>query len=742
MGMEPFVAADDNAFGHLIASIPDPIKNLREALTFKANLQGQQADNQLREAQVAQIGEKLSRAQMFQQDLQAVKSKPDAQAVSSLIMKYPEFADQLKSGWDVKDKAAKDADLTQLGELYSAAANGNWQLALKQAQARLEADKAAGQADPSDQAFVDQIQSASDGNSDAQKAVLTSIGTHLAAVAGPEHFATIYGALKGGYTLEAGATRYDENGHVVAQSPFIKGNDGTIYERDGANGSPTGTPAKAAPAPAGGDGGFDAAVATVLKHEGGYNPHDINGAPVNFGINQGANPGVDVKNLTRDEAAQIYKDKYWGPSNAASLPTAMQAPYFDTYVINPTRAQQFLKASGGDPNKFMTLRENWMQSLVAKDPAKYGPVQKAWNNRNADLRLAIAGGDQGNVQPSGQQAPAGYHVLVPGSNSPGDYRVLNDSEIKTRGLDPGQQYQLNTKTGQVTGLGQKSNSGDDVLTRYGIQPSETGPSVLAKLPANMASQVKALAEGRLSMPSSFALAKPYWQTMLQLTAQYDPTFDAANAPARKQAITQFTGMGKGAQIVGSVNRVANHLQLLWNESKRLAGPDTGFGPLNTALAATGQAFEPKDAAAYDTEVQFIAGELEKIARNSPGTVSGVDKIISNLSRKQSASTRESAIQAAVGIISGAVDPLKDQYNSAFTNGSARPNIPWVSPKAQQIYRNIGGVDMSLTDQNANTNASESGSSSAPVHVSSPQEAARLPSGTLFITPDGRTLRKK
>jgi hypothetical protein len=36
MGMEPFVAADDNAFGHLIASIPDPIKNLREALTFKA----------------------------------------------------------------------------------------------------------------------------------------------------------------------------------------------------------------------------------------------------------------------------------------------------------------------------------------------------------------------------------------------------------------------------------------------------------------------------------------------------------------------------------------------------------------------------------------------------------------------------------------------------------------------------------------------------------------------------------
>jgi galactokinase/mevalonate kinase-like predicted kinase len=124
MGMEPFVAADDNAFGHLIGSIPDPVRNLREALAFKVGLDSRRAQAAQDEAQAAEIGQKLTREQMFQQDAAAVGSNPDARAISSLMTKYPEFADKLKQGWDVKDKAAQQSDLTQLGEIYSAAASG------------------------------------------------------------------------------------------------------------------------------------------------------------------------------------------------------------------------------------------------------------------------------------------------------------------------------------------------------------------------------------------------------------------------------------------------------------------------------------------------------------------------------------------------------------------------------------------------------------------------------------------
>ncbi len=119
-------------------------------------------------------------------------------------------------------------------------------------------------------------------------------------------------------------------------------------------------------------------------HEGGYAAHDANGAPVNHGINQSANPGVDVANLTLPQAAQIFANKYY-PKDAANLPPALAAVYADTAFINPQRAQQFLQQSGGDPVKYMQLRQAWMSNLVQSDPTKYQKYARAWNNRNNDL---------------------------------------------------------------------------------------------------------------------------------------------------------------------------------------------------------------------------------------------------------------------------------------------------------------------------------------------------------------------
>jgi hypothetical protein len=131
--------------------------------------------------------------------------------------------------------------------------------------------------------------------------------------------------------------------------------------------------------------------AFTLPHEGGYAPHDANGAPVKYGVNQSANPGVDVKNLTEAQATEIFTKKYWDKSGASRLSPAMAAVHADTYYINPAKADQILAASNGDPNRYMSLREGWMASLVAKNPAKFGKYERAWGNRNRDLR-SYAGG--------------------------------------------------------------------------------------------------------------------------------------------------------------------------------------------------------------------------------------------------------------------------------------------------------------------------------------------------------------
>jgi hypothetical protein len=127
----------------------------------------------------------------------------------------------------------------------------------------------------------------------------------------------------------------------------------------------------------------------VLKNEGGYAAKDMNGKPVNFGINQGANPDVNVKDLTKDQAIQLYHDRYWVPSGADKLPANLQTPYFDVYIRNPKFAKVALAKSGGDPAQFMQLAQSYFQNLATKPGnAKYA---KPYANRDAN-NLAIATG--------------------------------------------------------------------------------------------------------------------------------------------------------------------------------------------------------------------------------------------------------------------------------------------------------------------------------------------------------------
>lgn len=49
----------------------------------------------------------------------------------------------------------------------------------------------------------------------------------------------------------------------------------------------------------------------VGKYLGDGQVHRVNGTIVKYGICQSANPDVDVAHLTRDQALQVYRDRYW-----------------------------------------------------------------------------------------------------------------------------------------------------------------------------------------------------------------------------------------------------------------------------------------------------------------------------------------------------------------------------------------------------------------------------------------------
>jgi lysozyme family protein len=57
---------------------------------------------------------------------------------------------------------------------------------------------------------------------------------------------------------------------------------------------------------------FDLAIPRVLVHEGGYSSDASDpGGETNFGIAKRSHPEVDIKNLTVDQAKEIYRKDYW-----------------------------------------------------------------------------------------------------------------------------------------------------------------------------------------------------------------------------------------------------------------------------------------------------------------------------------------------------------------------------------------------------------------------------------------------
>ena len=78
---------------------------------------------------------------------------------------------------------------------------------------------------------------------------------------------------------------------------------------------------------------FDDIIEVVLHHEGGYvnDPKDP-GGETNFGIAKRSHPDVDIKNLTKEGAKEIYYEDYWCGNKVPHMPDDLKHIYFDMCV--------------------------------------------------------------------------------------------------------------------------------------------------------------------------------------------------------------------------------------------------------------------------------------------------------------------------------------------------------------------------------------------------------------------------
>ena len=122
---------------------------------------------------------------------------------------------------------------------------------------------------------------------------------------------------------------------------------------------------------------FDKCLEMLLKHEGGFinHPRDPGGA-TNFGVTKktyetwiGHSVSIDeIKELTVEDVAPIYKARYWDAVRGDELPSGVDWAVFDWAVNSgPSRAAKALQKAAGasQDGKIgpMTLR-----SIANNDP--------------------------------------------------------------------------------------------------------------------------------------------------------------------------------------------------------------------------------------------------------------------------------------------------------------------------------------------------------------------------------------
>lgn len=94
---------------------------------------------------------------------------------------------------------------------------------------------------------------------------------------------------------------------------------------------------------------FDKYIDRVLEHEGGYvnDPTDA-GGETKWGISKRAYPHLDIKNLSKSDAKEIYRKDYWNANHCDKLPEGLDYVHFDTAVnMGGRRAAKILQQASG-----------------------------------------------------------------------------------------------------------------------------------------------------------------------------------------------------------------------------------------------------------------------------------------------------------------------------------------------------------------------------------------------------------
>jgi hypothetical protein len=267
----------------------------------------------------------------------------------------------------------------------------------------------------------------------------------------------------------------------------------------------------------------------------------------------------------------------------------------------------------------------------------------------------------------------------------------------------------------------------------------TGEEFLATLDPPRQGLIKKLVAGDYPVPTGSALRNPNIVKMMEDAAQYDPTFNAANYPARAATRKDFTS-GKSAQNLSAFNTAIAHLESLNKTIDKLGNSD--YPAYNKVANLVSGNINPKYAAArkeFEASRTAVADELTRAFRGSGGNVHDIKQWEETINAADSPLALKAAVKQAADLLNGRILSVGETYNRGM--GLTKDPLELLSPRSAAAFRRLQGeTTAEPAPGTAPAVTAAPAPSDAPAgalpKISSPAEAAKLPKGTKFVDPNG------
>ena len=692
-----------------LANLPHPYDDQQQVIGDQQRTQ-QNANVLTQQAQaINAVQQKQQQAQQYQTDVAAALKNPSPQNFAALYAKYPEQHDALKASWDAQDAPTKQANLTQLGSVFTYLNKGRSDLAAKSIQSRIDAEKAAGLDTSDDEQVLALVTSGKPEDLETAKGIT---GMHLSAAVGTDKYDETLKTLG----IDSGdKTRVVHAGDIVLgpdnkpiytapdkkPEPYhytLKDANGVEHEfvdyGDGAP-QPTGNNTTT-----GGVGGtlptsLPGIVDRIARIEGtGQNPNSsslgvgqfTNGTWLDTYKKANPNSGMtDAQILAQRTNPTVARQMLSNlvQSNAQTLQAGGIAPTADNiYVANflgPSGAIRALTASPDTPiSQIATPKQ------IAANPTTLGKFQNV-----GQLRQWAAGKMAGGVPNSGAS-------LTPGQSSSGGPRQLDNTPFAT----------------EVGGnsLIPDNLSGDDALAY--LQHKSPG----------IGNRVAGIMAGKIPYPNA---TRKDTQPILNAISQIDPSFDATKWKARNETSAQYAAGGAAGKVLASGATAVSHLYDLALAAQKLPDHYLGFmNSLDNDTAAVGSD-TGKNLIQFNRSRTLYAPEVAKYLAGTGQAAEGeVNKHYNSFNPSLGRTGNLNNLVTDTKFITDKFDAQAAAYQQTMGKPLA-----------------IDGQDKTTGPVTAKLAAlrwwADNQSKPVPVVITSPLLAKKLPKGTVVATPDGR-----